>query len=170
MPSQWPVPVMIGVTLVPISISGWGLQRTAVISLLGHYGFVKKISLALTTPYSQVRHGIGDDATGAGTADQGRAADLCDGLRDHIAHPECQSRAFDRVALAQSMETFVCRATRSSGLPRNSRATIAILRQSRKGLVPFPSTPEGAPTPALGPLRGPFGLALFSTRHVKYSG
>jgi uncharacterized membrane protein YbhN (UPF0104 family) len=30
--------VMIGVTLVPISISGWGLRELAVISLLGDYG------------------------------------------------------------------------------------------------------------------------------------
>ncbi len=36
------VPVMIGVTLVPISISGWGLRELAVISLLGHYGIRKK--------------------------------------------------------------------------------------------------------------------------------
>jgi hypothetical protein len=35
------VPVMIGVTLVPISISGWGLRELAVISLLGHYGIRK---------------------------------------------------------------------------------------------------------------------------------
>ena len=30
--------VMIGVALVPISISGWGLRELAVISLLGNHG------------------------------------------------------------------------------------------------------------------------------------
>ena len=30
--------VMVGVALVPISISGWGLRELAVISLLGHHG------------------------------------------------------------------------------------------------------------------------------------
>ena len=30
--------VMVGVTLVPISISGWGLRELAVVSLLGHHG------------------------------------------------------------------------------------------------------------------------------------
>ena len=32
------VTIMIGVTLVPVSISGWGLRELAVISLLGNYG------------------------------------------------------------------------------------------------------------------------------------
>jgi hypothetical protein len=30
--------VMVGVALVPISISGWGLRELAVVSLLGHHG------------------------------------------------------------------------------------------------------------------------------------
>ena len=38
------------------------------------------------------------------------------------------ARVIDAFAEASLMETFVCRATRSSGSPRNSRATIAILR------------------------------------------
>ena len=33
-----------------------------------------------------------------------------------------------RASVSLAMETFVCRATRSSGSPRNSRPTIAILR------------------------------------------
>jgi hypothetical protein len=36
--------------------------------------------------------------------------------------------ARSRHSVSLAMETFVCRATRSSGSPRNSRATIAILR------------------------------------------
>src|SRR5207344_1697261 len=54
---------------------------------------------------------------------------------------------------------FVSRATSSSGSPRNSRATIAILRSTEKRLGPFLSTPEGAPAPALGERCGaPSGL------------
>jgi hypothetical protein len=39
------VTVMIGVTLVPISISGWGLRELAVISLLGRYGVASEKAL-----------------------------------------------------------------------------------------------------------------------------
>src|SRR5262245_30589927 len=80
-----------------------------------------------------------------------------------------RSRSFKAVAAPASarsrhsaslaMETLVCRATRSSGSPRNSRATIAILRRTEKRLGPLPSTPEGAPPPALGERSGaPSGL------------
>jgi glycosyltransferase 2 family protein len=39
------VTVMVGVTLVPISISGWGLRELAVISLLGRYGIAPEKAL-----------------------------------------------------------------------------------------------------------------------------
>lgn len=37
--------VMVGVALVPISISGWGLRELAVISLLGHHGIAPEKAL-----------------------------------------------------------------------------------------------------------------------------
>jgi hypothetical protein len=37
--------VMVGVTLVPISISGWGLRELAVVSLLGHHGVAPEKAL-----------------------------------------------------------------------------------------------------------------------------
>jgi glycosyltransferase 2 family protein len=37
--------VMVGVALVPISISGWGLRELAVISLLGHHGIAPERAL-----------------------------------------------------------------------------------------------------------------------------
>jgi hypothetical protein len=37
--------IMIGVTVVPISISGWGLRKLAVISLLGRYGIAPEKAL-----------------------------------------------------------------------------------------------------------------------------
>jgi uncharacterized membrane protein YbhN (UPF0104 family) len=37
--------VMIGVTLIPISISGWGLREVTVIALLGHYGVAPEKAL-----------------------------------------------------------------------------------------------------------------------------
>jgi hypothetical protein len=37
--------VMVGVALVPISISGWGLRELAVISLLGHHGVAPEKAL-----------------------------------------------------------------------------------------------------------------------------
>jgi hypothetical protein len=37
--------VMIGVALVPISVSGWGLREVAVLSLLGHYGVAPERAL-----------------------------------------------------------------------------------------------------------------------------
>ncbi len=39
------VTVMVGVTVVPISISGWGLRELAVISLLGRYGVAPEKAL-----------------------------------------------------------------------------------------------------------------------------
>lgn len=39
------VTIIIGVTLVPISISGWGLREVAVISLLGHHGIAPEKAL-----------------------------------------------------------------------------------------------------------------------------
>src|SRR5450759_1758204 len=81
-----------------------------------------------------------------------------------------RSRSFNAVAAPASArsrhsvslatDTFICRATRSSGSPRNSRATIAILRCTEKRFGPFPSTPEGAPAPALEERSGaPSGLS-----------
>src|SRR5580700_1683308 len=57
--------------------------------------------------------------------------------------------ARSRHSVSLAIETFASRATSSSGSPRNSRATIAILRGTEKRLGPFPSTPKGAPAPAL---------------------
>src|SRR5580700_9150509 len=57
--------------------------------------------------------------------------------------------ARSRHSVSLAIETFASRATSSSGSPRNSRATIAILRGTEKRLGPFPSTPEEAPAPAL---------------------
>jgi glycosyltransferase 2 family protein len=37
--------VMVGVALVPISVSGWGLREVAVISLLGHHGIAPEKAL-----------------------------------------------------------------------------------------------------------------------------
>jgi glycosyltransferase 2 family protein len=37
--------VMVGVALVPISISGWGLRELAVVSLLGHHGVAPERAL-----------------------------------------------------------------------------------------------------------------------------
>ena len=37
--------VMVGVALVPISISGWGLRELAVVSLLGHHGVAPEKAL-----------------------------------------------------------------------------------------------------------------------------
>jgi uncharacterized membrane protein YbhN (UPF0104 family) len=37
--------VMVGVALVPISVSGWGLREVAVLSLLGHYGVAPERAL-----------------------------------------------------------------------------------------------------------------------------
>ena len=39
------VTVMVGVTIIPISISGWGLRELAVISLLSHYGVAPEKAL-----------------------------------------------------------------------------------------------------------------------------
>src|SRR6185312_1009446 len=73
-----------------------------------------------------------------------------------VAAPE-SARSRHSVSLA--METFVSRATSSNGSPRNNRATTANLRLTEKRFGPFPSTPEGAPTPALGERAGaPSGL------------
>jgi hypothetical protein len=37
--------VMVGVTIVPISISGWGLRELAVVSLLGNFGVAPERAL-----------------------------------------------------------------------------------------------------------------------------
>jgi hypothetical protein len=37
--------VMVGVTIVPISISGWGLRELAVVSLLGNFGVAPEKAL-----------------------------------------------------------------------------------------------------------------------------
>src|ERR1039458_971710 len=68
--------------------------------------------------------------------------------------------ARSRHSVSLATETFVSRATSSNGSPRNNRATIANLRLTEKRFGPFPSTPEGAPTPALGERSGaPSGLS-----------
>src|SRR5450432_3827288 len=73
--------------------------------------------------------------------------------------PAAPPRARSRHSVSLATETFICRATRSSGSPRNSRATIAILRRTEKRFGPFQSTPEGAPSLALGERSGaPSGL------------
>src|SRR4029079_13954698 len=73
-----------------------------------------------------------------------------------VAAPE-SARSRHSVSLAT--ETFVSRATSSNGSPRNNRATTANLRLTEKTFGPFPSTPEGAPAPALGERSGaPSGL------------
>src|SRR5258705_12983924 len=69
-----------------------------------------------------------------------------------VAAPE-SARSRHSVSLAT--ETFVSRATSSNGSPRNNRATTANLRLTEKRFGPFPSTPEGAPAPALGERSGP---------------
>jgi glycosyltransferase 2 family protein len=42
---------MVGVTLVPISISGWGLRELAVVSLLGNYGIAPEKALLLSVSF-----------------------------------------------------------------------------------------------------------------------
>jgi glycosyltransferase 2 family protein len=46
--------VMIGVTLVPISISGWGLRELAVISLLGNHGIAPERALLFSVCFGLV--------------------------------------------------------------------------------------------------------------------
>ena len=46
--------VMVGVQLVPISISGWGLRELAVISLLGNYGIAPGRALLLSVCFGLV--------------------------------------------------------------------------------------------------------------------
>src|SRR5262249_32312988 len=46
--------VMVGVALVPISISGWGLRELAVISLLGHHGIVPERALLFSVCFGLI--------------------------------------------------------------------------------------------------------------------
>ena len=46
--------VMIGVAMVPISISGWGLRELAVISLLGHYGIAPERALLFSVCFGLI--------------------------------------------------------------------------------------------------------------------
>jgi glycosyltransferase 2 family protein len=46
--------VMIGVALVPISISGWGLRELAVISLLGHHGIAPERALLFSVCFGLI--------------------------------------------------------------------------------------------------------------------
>jgi hypothetical protein len=46
--------VMVGVTLVPISIGGWGLRELAVISLLGNYGIAPGRALLFSVCFGLV--------------------------------------------------------------------------------------------------------------------
>ena len=43
--------IMIGVALLPISISGWGLRELAVISLLGHHGMASERALLFSVSF-----------------------------------------------------------------------------------------------------------------------
>ena len=45
---------MIGVALVPISISGWGLRELAVISLLGHHGIAPERALLFSVCFGLI--------------------------------------------------------------------------------------------------------------------
>ena len=46
--------VMVGVALVPISISGWGLRELAVISLLGHHGIAPERALLFSVCFGLI--------------------------------------------------------------------------------------------------------------------
>jgi glycosyltransferase 2 family protein len=46
--------VMVGVTLVPISVGGWGLRELAVISLLGKYGIAPERALLFSVCFGLV--------------------------------------------------------------------------------------------------------------------
>jgi uncharacterized membrane protein YbhN (UPF0104 family) len=46
--------IMIGVTLVPISVGGWGLRELAVISLLGHHGVALEKALLFSVCFGLV--------------------------------------------------------------------------------------------------------------------
>ena len=46
--------VMVGVTLVPISIGGWGLRELAVVSLLGAYGLPPERALIFSVCFGLV--------------------------------------------------------------------------------------------------------------------
>ena len=46
--------VMIGVTIVPISIGGWGLRELAVISLLGNHGIAPERALLFSVCFGLV--------------------------------------------------------------------------------------------------------------------
>jgi glycosyltransferase 2 family protein len=50
--------VIVGVTLLPISISGWGLRELAVISLLGHHGIAAERALLFSVSFGLI-HAIG---------------------------------------------------------------------------------------------------------------
>src|ERR1700730_7670251 len=68
--------------------------------------------------------------------------------------------ARSRHSVSLAIEIFVSRATSSSGSPRHTSAAHPHLPWTEKRLGPFPSTPEGAPTPALGERSGaPSGLS-----------
>jgi glycosyltransferase 2 family protein len=45
---------MVGVALVPISISGWGLRELAVISLLGNHGIAPERALLFSVCFGLV--------------------------------------------------------------------------------------------------------------------
>src|SRR5450759_5222351 len=95
------------------------------------------------------------------TLDFSRAMSSSRSSRSRSFNPvAAPASARSRHSVSLATDTFICRATRSSGSPRNSRATIAILRCTEKRFGPFPSTPEGAPAPALGERSGaPSGLS-----------
>jgi uncharacterized membrane protein YbhN (UPF0104 family) len=46
--------IMVGVTLIPISVGGWGLRELAVISLLGHYGVAPEKALLFSVCFGLV--------------------------------------------------------------------------------------------------------------------
>jgi glycosyltransferase 2 family protein len=46
--------LMLGVTLIPISIGGWGLREVAVVTLLGSHGVPAEVALALSVTFGLV--------------------------------------------------------------------------------------------------------------------
>jgi uncharacterized membrane protein YbhN (UPF0104 family) len=46
--------LMVGITLIPISVSGWGLREVAVVSLLASHGVPKETALSLSVMFGLV--------------------------------------------------------------------------------------------------------------------
>jgi hypothetical protein len=79
--------------------------------------------------------------------------------------------ARSRHSLNLAIETFVSRATSSSGSPRKQSRDNRHLALNRKTLRAIPvNARRGACASFGGALRRPFGLAPVIIRHVEYSG